>query len=248
MPDVSATYALPRAISDELGIRRFGFHGLAHRYMVSRFRSLRPDLRSARVISLQLGSGCSATATLAGRPLDTSMGFTPLEGLIMGTRTGDIDPSLPLFLSRRLGQNLDEVEKMLNSESGLLGLSGVSADMRDVVSAAAGGNVDAGLALDAFCYRVRKYMGAYLATLGGADALVFGGGIGEHVPEVRRRVCSDFEWSGLVLDERANRVESAEPRRISAPESRVEAWVIPVDEASIIAADVVACLGDRDGS
>ncbi|HEU0075524.1 MAG TPA: acetate/propionate family kinase [Dehalococcoidia bacterium] len=242
LPEVAARYALPQALTAELGIRRYGFHGLAHRYMVSRYRSLHPGLAAPRLISLQLGGGCSATATLDGRPLDTSMGFTPLEGLIMGTRSGDIDPSLPLFLARRLSLSLDQVEAILNSESGLLGLSGVSADMRDLVAAEAAGNPEASLAVEAFCYRARKYVGAYLAVLNGADGLLFGGGVGEHDVEVRRRICSGLEWAGLELDSDANQAGPSEERRISSQEGGFEAWVIPVDEASVIAQDVVACL------
>ena len=170
------------------------------------------------------------------------MGFTPLEGLIMGTRSGDIDPSLPLFLARRLSLGLDQVEAILNSESGLLGLSGVSADMRDLVAPQSAGNHDAELAVEAFCYKARKYVGAYLAVLNGADALIFGGGIGEHNAEVRRRICSGLEWAGLTMNDEANQAGSSDERRISTQEGGFEAWVIPVDEASVIAGDVVACL------
>ena len=246
LPEVAFRYALPQALTAELGIRRFGFHGLAHRYMVSRYRSLHPERSAPRLITLQLGNGCSATATLDGRPLDTSMGFTPLEGLIMGTRCGDIDPSLPLFLARKLGLSLDQVEALLNNESGLLGLSGISADMRDLTAAEGAGSHSATLAIDAFCYRARKYIGAFFAVLNGADGLVFGGGIGEHDPEVRRRVCSGLEWAGLAFDDEANRLGSGDERRISTPGSSIEAWVIPVDEASVIAQDVASCLAARN--
>jgi acetate kinase len=174
------------------------------------------------------------------------MGFTPLEGLIMGTRCGDIDPSLPLFLARKLGLSLDQVEALLNNESGLLGLSGISADMRDLTAAEGAGSHSATLAIDAFCYRARKYIGAFFAVLNGADGLVFGGGIGEHDPEVRRRVCSGLEWAGLAFDDEANRLGSGDERRISTPGSSIEAWVIPVDEASVIAQDVASCLAARN--
>jgi acetate kinase len=240
LPEVASVYSLPRQVSSELGIRRFGFHGMAHRYMVERYRALRPDVSRPRLITLQLGNGCSATASLDGKPLDTSMGFTPLEGLIMGTRSGDLDPSLPLYLATEKGLSPAEVDAMLNGQSGLLGLSGLSSDMRDLVSAAANGHAGARLALEAFCYRVQKYVGAYLSVLGGADALIFGGGIGENSPEIRERICSNLAWAGLNLDASANR-DTATETPISAA-GTMQAWVVHVDEAEIIARDVAACL------
>ncbi len=242
LPEVAARYALPRELSERFGIRRYGFHGLAHRYMAERFQALRPEVEQPRLITLQLGNGCSATASLGGRPLDTSMGFTPLEGLIMGTRSGDLDPSLPLFLARQEGISLDEVESILNGESGLLGLSGRSHDMRDLLEAEAAGDRHSALAVEAFCYRVRKYIGAYLTILGGADALVFGGGIGEHSREIRRRICDGLEWTGIGLDHEANDVESGDDRRISANGTKIETWVVAVDEATVIAHDVAGVL------
>jgi acetate kinase len=242
LPDVAATYALPRELSQRLGIRRFGFHGLAHRYMVERYRALRPGVTRPRLITLQLGNGCSATASLDGRPLDTSMGFTPLEGLIMGTRSGDLDPALPLLIAEKEGLTTQEVDALLNTRSGLLGISGRSRDMRDLEEAAGAGDANAALAVRAFCYRVTKYAGAYLAVLGGADAIVFGGGIGEHSAEVRRSVCRSLAWAGLQLDEKANSEAGSDGRRISASGSAIEAWVLQVDEAAIIARDAAACL------
>jgi acetate kinase len=244
LPDVAARYALPRQLTQDLGIRRFGFHGLAHRYGIEAVRAARPDAASGRLITLQLGNGCSATASLDGRPLDTSMGFTPLEGLIMGTRSGDLDPSLPLYLANRRGLSADQVESLLNRQSGLLGLSGLSHDMRDLLEAAKQGHADAALAVEQFCYRVRKYVGAYISVLGGADAVVFGGGIGENSPEVRERVCSGLEWAGLQFNHAANETMSGETARISQEGSKVEAWVVRVDEAAIIARDTVTCLSD----
>lgn len=238
LPPVAAHYALPLDMSDRYGIRRYGFHGLAHRYMVERFRELQPGLEQPRLITLQLGNGCSATASHGGRPLDTSMGFTPLEGLIMGTRSGDLDPSLPLFLARQEGLSPDDVQAILNGQSGLLGLSGRSNDMRVLLEAEAAGDKHSALAIEAFCYRVRKYVGAYLAVLGGADALVFGGGIGEHSAEIRLRICDGLEWAGIAVDHEANGVESPDDRSISADGSPVGTWVVAVDEATVIARDV----------
>jgi acetate kinase len=239
LPAVARTYALPASVRYRYGIRRFGFHGLAHRYMVERYRAMRPDVVRPRLISLQLGNGCSATASVNGVAVDTSMGLTPLEGLVMGTRSGDIDPSIPVLLANQ-GIPASEIDRILNRESGLLGLSGVSSDMRAVEAAAADGNPDASFALEAFCYRARKYIGAYLAVLGGADALLFGGGIGEHSAEVRRRICAGFEWAGLTLDEAANNAAAGDYCISSG--SGTEAWVIGVREAEVIAADTAACL------
>ena len=244
LPDVAANYALPRELTGRLGIRRFGFHGLAHRYMVERYRALRPEVQRPRLITLQLGNGCSATASLDGRPLDTSMGFTPLEGLIMGTRSGDLDPALPLLIAEKEGLSTQEVDALLNTHSGLLGISGRSRDMRDLVEAASRGDAAADLAVRAFCYRVTKYVGSYLAVLGGADAIVFGGGIGENSADVRRSVCRGLEWAGLRLDEAANAHSHADDRPIGVLGIPMEAWTVRVDEAVVIARDVAVCLGN----
>ncbi|MEO8456482.1 MAG: acetate/propionate family kinase [Chloroflexota bacterium] len=245
LPAVASLYALPRELSEKHGIRRFGFHGLAHRYMTERFRKLRPEIGEPRIISLQLGHGCSATASIAGKPVDTSMGFTPLEGLIMGTRSGDVDPSIPLFIGEKEGLTFTEVESLLNTKSGLLGLSGVSGDMREVLQAAQAGNADADLAVRAFCYWARKYVGAYLAVLGGSEAIVFGGGIGENIAEVRDGICAGLGWAGLKLDPKRNGAVSERDALVSAKGSSMEAWVVHVDEAAMIAQDTVKCLSNR---
>ena len=243
LPDVAREYALAKELRERLQIRRYGFHGLAHRYMVERYRELRPDVESPRLITLQLGSGCSATASRNGLPLDTSMGFTPLEGLIMGTRSGDLDPMLPLLMVTKAGMTVDEVEALLHTKSGLLGLSGRSNDMRDLLEAAAEGDAGADFAVRAFCYRVRKYIGAYMAVLGGADAVVFGGGIGERSPDVRSAICEPFAWLGLDLDAARNASPGDDDAFVSTLGSRVEALVVHVDEASVIARDAVRVLG-----
>jgi acetate kinase len=243
LPAAAALYALPWELSERLGIRRFGFHGIAHRSMVERVQELFEGRKGLRIVSLQLGNGCSVTASADGAPVDTSMGFTPLEGLIMGTRSGDIDPSIPVFLARQ-GYSPDSIDTLLNHDSGLLGLSGRSNDMQDLLEAEAGGDERAGLAIDAFCYRARKYVGAYLAALGGADCLVFGGGIGERSADIRRRICAGLEWTGLSLDQDANAATSGEEVRISTAGSAIQAWVLPVDEASLIAHDVCSVLSN----
>jgi acetate kinase len=195
-----------------------------------------------KLITLQLGNGCSATAVEGGRSVDTSMGFTPLEGLMMGTRSGDVDPSLAAFLARQEGVSVEEVEGWLNTRSGLLGVSGRSQDMRELLEAERQGDARAALAVDMFCYRVRKYVGAYMAVLGGPHAVVFGGGIGENAPTVRARICANMDWCGLTLDQKRNAAAIGFEERISADYARVHAYVIPVDEAMIIARDTASCL------
>lgn len=243
MPKKASWYAIQPELADRHGVYRYGFHGLAHRYMVERYAAItRSDPQAPRLVTLQLGNGCSATAVRDGRSVDTSMGFTPLEGLMMGTRSGDVDPSLPSYLAPREGVEVAEVLSWLNKGSGLLGVSGVSKDMREILGARDRGNERAALAVEMFCYRVKKQVGAYLAALGGADAIVFAGGIGEHATEVRAEICAGMEWCGLVLDPKRNTEAVGREARISRDDSVMEAYVIPVDEAKIIARDTVCCL------
>jgi acetate kinase len=246
LPPEASTYALPGDLARKLGIRRFGFHGLAHRDMWRRLTALsgRTDLKA---VTLQLGAGCSAAAIRAGKAVDTSMGFTPLEGLVMTTRSGDIDPALPLYLVDNAGFSPDDVDELLNKRSGLLGLSGRSADVRDLLTAEAAGDEDARLALGVFCYRVRKYIGAYAAAVGGLDAVVFGGGIGENSAELRARICAGFDWLGLELDDRANASAAGRDARLSGAASRVVCYTVAVDEATVIAEDTLDCLKGKDG-
>ena len=240
LPHVAATYALPRSLCETYGLHRYGFHGLAHEALWRRWRKLSGATKS-RVISLQLGSGCSITATRDGSPVDTSMGFSPVEGLVMATRCGDVDPGLLVFLQRTTGLKPDALERLLNRESGLLGVSGLSDDMRTLLAAH---SEAARQAVDLYCYRARKYIGAYLAVLGGADAILFGGGVGENAPEVRARILAGMEWAGIVLDAQANRTSGAEVC-ISSPDSRVALWVIPVDESQILARAALAVITQR---
>ena len=246
LPERAARYAIPTALAEKHHIRRYGFHGLAHRYMTERYAAITATpVEQTKLVTVQLGNGCSTTAVDGGRSVDTSMGFTPLEGLIMGTRSGDVDPSLAGFLARAENVDVGEVERLLNTRSGLTGVSGYSNDMRELLEAEARGNSLAALAVDMFCYRVRKYIGAYLNVLGGADAIVFGGGIGENTPQVRARICRGMEWCGLVIDEHHN----AKAISIEAPfhtaNSRIHAYVIPVDEGVIIARDTMRCLRSK---
>ena len=238
LPAVAATYALPRGLCRKHDIRRFGFHGLAHSSMWNSWRKLHPQTSEGRVISLQLGSGCSISAVSNGVPQDTSMGFSPLEGLVMSTRCGDVDAGLLTFLQREENMTPDQVESLLNTKSGLRGVSGESGDMRELMESQ---SPNAQLAIELFCYRARKYIGSYLAVLGGADAILFGGGVGENASVVRERILSGLEWCGLVLDRDANNAAQGETR-ISAPESRIEVWVIPVDESQVLAQEAIAFL------
>lgn len=243
MPPRASTYAIPLELAERHGIKRFGFHGLAHRFMAERATELL-GVEQPRVITLQLGAGCSAAAVAGGRSVDTSMGFTPLEGLVMATRSGDVDPALSAFLATHEGLDVEAVHELLDERSGLLGVSGRSPDMRELLEAEEQGDERAQLAVELFCYRLRKTVGAYLAVLGGADAVVFGGGIGEHSPVVRRRTCLGMEWCGLELDDQRNHQVVGTEGRIDAG-GPMEVWVLPVDEASVMAREAEACLAAR---
>lgn len=246
MPEYASCYALYHEMADRHSIKRYGFHGIAHRYMVERYAILtETSLDQARLVTLQLGNGCSAAAVKGGRSVDTSMGLTPLEGLVMGTRSGDVDPHLPGFLARGEGVDIEKVEEWLNTKSGLLGVSGRSQDMRELLTAEKQGDKKASLAVEMFCYRVRKQIGAYLAALGGVDAVIFGGGIGENSPEVRARICAGMEWCGLILDDARNIAATGTEFRITVDDSKVQAYVISVDEEVIIAFDTVNCILHR---
>jgi acetate kinase len=247
LPSQAARYAIRPELADRHGVRRFGFHGLAHRWMSERFAVRAGTTDPARLITLQLGNGCSAAAIDRGRSIDTTMGLTPLEGLMMGTRSGDVDPGLPHFLAERAGVDTGVVLGWLNHESGLLGVSGRSADMRDLLDAEAAGDERAALAIDMFCYRVRKAIGAYDAALGGATAVVFGGGIGEHAPEIRRRICAGLEHRGLRLDPQRNEAAVGRESTISADGSSIRVEVVPVDEATLLALDAARLLHRADG-
>ncbi len=229
-------YALPEILAKKHDIRRYGFHGLAHRNMAQQYSLLHANnVTQQRVISFHLGHGCSVSATLNGKPVETSMGFTPLEGLVMATRAGDIDPGVLIYLLKN-GHKLDELEQQLNHHSGLLGISKISADLHELLNWQ-NSNEQAKLAIDMFCHRARKYLGAYLAVLQGADVILFGGGIGENAAEIRQRICADMDWCGLRLDEKRNRSANAKETLISADDSRLRAYVILVNEENLIAED-----------
>jgi acetate kinase len=242
LPDYAAVYAIPQEYSRRWKIRRYGFHGLAHRSVVGRYARIAGVPRErVTVITAHLGSGCSITAVRNGCSADTSMGFTPLEGLIMAKRSGDLDPAIIAFLAQNAGFTAGKIIEFLNRRSGLLGLSGVSSDMRELLGAT---DADSLLAVECFCYRVRKYIGAYLAALGGASAVIFSGGIGENLAEIRLRISRGLEWFGLHLNDQANLEASGREGRISKNESRLQAFVIPADQEAEIVNDTAACLGE----
>jgi acetate kinase len=247
MPETSFLYGIPYSYYRRHKIRRYGFHGTSHRYVAYRYRTIRAIPRqSVNVITLHLGQGCSACAIRGGASVDTSMGFTPVEGLLMGTRSGDLDPSILEYLSHKEGMGLHEIEGLLNKQSGLLGVSGLTGDMRDLLEEEAeNGDRRAHLAIEMFCLRVRKYIGAYYAAYGGTDAVVFTGGIGENSAVIRERIGMGLEHIGLVLDAGRNRaVASGGTGVISADASEIGAWVIPTDEELLIARDTVRVVRD----
>ncbi len=243
MPERARHYAISHELAARHRIRRFGFHGLSYESIVAGFAGAAgvPGER-ARIVALHLGSGCSAAAIRDGRSIDTTMGLTPLEGLVMGTRSGDVDPSVVGLLSRLENVTIETVEEWLNRRSGLLGLSGLSADMRVLLEREAD-HAGARLAIEVFCYRARKVVSAYLGALGGADALVFTGGIGEHCPPIRERVCEGLEAFGIVLDAGRNTKAVSGSARISANAAAIAIYVIPSDEERMIALAAARVVG-----
>ena len=232
-------YALPERYLQKKKIRRYGFHGISHQWVTERYAAIAG--KPGRVVCCHLGNGCSVTAVVNGVSVDTSMGFTPLEGLIMGTRCGDIDAGAILHLIIREGEDAKKLEIVLNEDSGLLGLSGLSNDMRDLETASARGDARATLAIDAFCYRLRKQIGAYFAAMNGLDALLFTGGIGEHDPLIRAKVCDGLSAMGLRLDAEANAAALGVEARIGI--GRPEIWVIPTNEELLIAKESARLAG-----
>ncbi len=247
MPENAYTYALPYDICEEEQIRRYGFHGTNHKFVaLSAATFLKRPLGELRIISCHLGSGASVCAIDHGQSVDTSMGMTPLEGLVMGTRAGDIDPGVILHLLRHRQMSADEVDQMLNKKSGLLGITGKSNDMRTILLAAEAGDLRCERAISTFCYRARKYIGSYIAALGGLDALIFTGGIGENSAEIRARICQGLETFGILVYDDINRKTRAERGRItdvSEPGSKIRILIIPADEEKMIARETIHALG-----
>jgi acetate kinase len=242
MPETSYLYAIPYQLYRRHRIRRYGFHGTSHRYLAYRYRQLVGINREqVNIITLHLGNGCSACAIKNGESLDTSMGFTPLEGLVMGTRGGDMDPSIIEFIRNKEGMSVREIDTMFNKQSGLLGISGLTNDMRELLAEEQEkDDRRAKLAIDIFCNRAKKYIGAYIAEMSGAEAIIFTGGIGENSPIIRERICKGLDCMGLTIDKKLNsKITSGKEGEISTGDSRLKAFVIPTNEELLIARDTV---------
>lgn len=244
LPEVASTYALPAELAERHKLKRYGFHGTSYRFVSERLQSLAGN--PSRTVICHLGSGASVCALQDGKSVDTSMGFTPLEGLAMGTRCGDLDPGLVLHLLRDSKMTVAELENTLNFESGMKGIAGESGDVRVLEKRSERGDARAELALAVFAYRVRKYIGAYAAVLGGLDALAFTGGIGENSPSIRARICAGLEFLGIELDEKRNAIARAPQAALLTPDdARAPVWMIPTDEALQIARETFALLSER---
>lgn len=235
MPKRAYIYGLPYELYERYHIRKYGFHGSSHEYISQKAAIiLKRDIRKLKIITCHLGNGASIAAVKGGVSVDTSMGLTPLEGLVMGTRTGDMDPAVVTFLMKKEHLSPDEMDRLLNKKSGLRGVSGVSNDLREIMEAAEHGNDRAQIAIDLFCYRITKYIGSYAAAMGGVDAVVFAGGIGENAVDVRAKVLAPLGFMGIKLDEAKNRAKEKE-KIISTASSRVKAMVVPTNEELMIA-------------
>ena len=238
MPDYSYMYALPYSMYEKYGIRRYGFHGTSHSYVSKRAcQILNVDYGSKKIITCHLGNGGSVTAIKNGKSVDTSMGLTPLEGLIMGTRSGDVDAGALTLIMEKEKMDYSALNTLLNKQSGILGVSGISSDMREVEAGAAEGNERAILSLKMFCYRVKKYIGSYAAAMGGVDIIIFTGGIGENSASDREKICNDLEFLGLEFDKTANDGLRGKEQIISKKDSKVIAMVVPTNEEWVIASD-----------
>ncbi len=240
MPPVAYMFGVKYEEYKEFGIRKYGFHGTSHKYVSGVAAAmLGKDIKDTKIITCHLGNGSSITAIDGGKSVDTSMGFTPLDGVLMGTRTGSIDPAVVPVLMQKKGLDAAGVDKYMNKECGVLGVSGVSSDFRDLEDAAAKGNERAQLALDMFCYQVKRYIGAYAAAMGGVDAIVFTAGVGEHQWDVRKASTDGLEFLGVKVDQEKNRKNFGEEEIISTPDSRVKVVVVPTDEELLIASDTL---------
>lgn len=247
IPPYAFIYGLPYHYYEKYGIRRYGFHGTSHMYVAHKGAELLGrDIGELKIITCHLGNGASITAVQSGKSVDTSMGFTPAEGLLMGTRAGDMDPAVPLFIMNKTGINIIDMDNIINKRSGLLGVSGVSNDMRDIISSMEKGNERAKLAFDIYCYRVKKYIGAYAAALGGVDLIVFTAGIGENNPLVREHCCRNLEFLGVEIDPQLNAEMVGKNGLISKPTSRVKVAVIRTNEELVIVKETLRILKESN--
>jgi len=245
MPSHAFLYALPHDFYKKYHVRRYGFHGTSHHYVAEQAAAhLGQPLGHLNLITLHLGNGASAAAIKAGKSVDTSMGLTPLEGLVMGTRCGDLDPAIHFYLAREAGLSMEEVEKLLNKQSGLKGICGVN-DMREIIRLAESGDLQAQLAIDLYCYRIKKYIGAYFAVLGHVDALIFTGGIGENAALIRQRSCEDLNGLGIILDDQKNASCASTLMEVHDARSKVNILVIPTNEELEIARQTLQCISSQ---
>lgn len=245
MPKHAFMYALPYELYEKYGIRRYGFHGTSHRYVSARAcEYLGLDYEKQRIITCHIGNGGSVAAIKNGKCIDTSMGLTPLEGIMMGTRSGNVDAGALVYLQKKLGLSADELSDLLNKKSGMLGISGISSDMREVREAAENGNERAKLAISMYTYCIKKYVGAYAAAMGGCDIIIFTAGVGENQDIVRELVCTDMEYMGVEMDVEKNSKIRAEEAVLSMPESKVKIVLIPTDEELMIASDTMSLVSN----
>ena len=243
MPKTAFLYGLPYEMYVKYGLRRYGFHGTSHRYVAQRAAEMMGEhMSDLRIITCHLGNGASLTAIKYGKSVDTSMGYTPLEGLIMGTRSGEIDPAIIPFLMEKENMDAQQIDNLLNRQSGILGISGVSSDFRDLEAAANDGDERSQLAIDIFAYKVRKYIGGYVAAMGGVDAIVFTAGLGENSPFMREKICNGLEYLGTRIDPELNKIRG-KAREISIKRSRTKIFVVPTNEELVIARDTKRICG-----
>ena len=246
MPEKAFMYGLPYEDYEKYHVRKYGFHGTSHRFVSAALaEAMGKDIKDLKIVSCHLGNGSSITAVDGGKSVDTSMGFTPLDGVVMGTRTGAVDPSAVTFVAAKHGFDPSQMSDYMNKKSGFLGVSGISSDNRDIGAAAAKGDKRAKLVSDMLQYGIKKYIGSYAAIMNGLDAVLFTGGIGENAVEVREGVCKDMDFLGIKIDEELNKTVHGELKKISAPDSKVEVWVVPTNEELLIARDTLALVSKK---
>lgn len=246
MPPKAYMFGLPYEDYEKYHVRKYGFHGTSHRFVSAALaKAMGRDIRDLKIVSCHLGNGSSITAIQGGKSVDTSMGFTPLDGLIMGTRTGSVDPSAVTYVAEKHGFSPKEMSDYMNKKSGFLGISGISSDNREISAASAQGNERAKLVTEMLVYEIKKYIGSYAAVMNGLDAVIFTGGIGENACDIRARVCKDMDFLGIKLDESVNDGLRGELKKISAQDSDVEVWVVPTNEELLIARDTLALISEK---
>lgn len=246
MPPKAYMYGIPYEYYEKYHVRKYGFHGTSHRYVTGELaRLIGKDIKDLKIISCHLGNGSSICCVNGGKSVDTSMGFTPLDGLIMGTRSGSVDASVVTFLAEKEKISAKEMSDLLNKKSGYLGISGISSDNRDITAACEQGHERAKLVLDIQRYQIKKYIGAYTAVMNGLDAVIFTGGIGENAWDLRETVCSDMEFFGIKIDKEKNKAQNRKLANISAPDARVQCWIVPTNEELLIARDTLALISKK---